>query len=140
MTSVGPAASGSKTALLGGGVGGGSFGIGTITTMFDSGLIKTVSLGALAVVALALMLNMVRKAGKSRELPSAEELVGIPPALQPGSDVVGEADEGDTAMLGIEIDDDSLKTTKMLDEIGTLVKNNPDTAASVFSRWLSEEE
>lgn len=123
-----------KTGFMGGGGGGG------FMTMLEGGVIKTIALGVLAIVALGMMFTMVRKAGKAPTLPTAEELVGIPPALEPGTEVVGEAVEGDTAMIGIEIDDHALKTGKMLEEIGTLVKNNPQTAASVFNRWLSEEE
>ncbi|HVU64278.1 MAG TPA: flagellar M-ring protein FliF C-terminal domain-containing protein [Phycisphaerales bacterium] len=127
---AGAAGGGGKLGLLGG---------GTIGTLLESGIIKTAMLGVLAFVALGMMLMMVRKAGRAPKLPTAEELVGLPPALEAGTDVVGEAMEGDTAMQGIEIDDDALKTGKMLEEIGTLVKSNPQTAASVFTRWLSEE-
>ncbi len=129
---MGGAGGSSKTGLMGGG--------GTFMSLLDGGIIKTLALGVLAVVALGMMFTMVRKAGKAPTLPTAEELVGIPPALEPGTEVVGEAVEGDTAMIGIEIDDQSLKTGKMLEEIGTLVKNNPQTAASVFNRWLTEGE
>lgn len=129
----GSAGSGGKTGFMGGGQGG-------LFSLMDGGMIKTIALGVLAVVALGMMFTMVRKTGKASPLPTAEELVGIPPALEPGTEVVGEAVEGDTAMAGIEIDDQALKTGKMLEEIGTLVKNNPQTAASVFNRWLSEEE
>jgi flagellar biosynthesis/type III secretory pathway M-ring protein FliF/YscJ len=128
------AGTGTKTGLFGGGSGG-----GMLSLLLDGGVIKTAMLGVLAFVALGMMLMMVRKAGKAPKLPSAEELVGLPPALEPGTDVVGEAMEGDTAMAGIEIDDDALKTGKMLEEIGDLVKSNPQTAASVFTRWLNEE-
>ena len=129
---MGGAGGSTKTGLMGGG--------GTFMSLLDGGIIKTLALGVLAVVALGMMFTMVRKAGKAPTLPTAEELVGIPPALEPGTEVVGEAVEGDTAMIGIEIDDQSLKTGKMLEEIGTLVKNNPQTAASVFNRWLTEGE
>ncbi len=126
--------------------GGGSVGVGSggglggLTKLLEGGLIKTAVLGVLAIVALGMMLTMVRKAGKAPPLPTAEELVGIPPALEPGTDVVGEAVEGDTAMAGIEVDEGSLKTTKMLEEIGALVDQNPSTAANVFNRWLNEQE
>ena len=65
--------------------------------------------------------------------------MGIPPALDPGSDLVGEADERDTAMSGIEIDDEELKVSKMLEQVSDLVKTNPNTAATVFNRWMSPE-
>lgn len=110
-----------------------------IAGMVDNNLVRPLVLGGLAVVALGMMFMMVRKAGRTQTLPTAEELVGVPPALQPASDIVGEAVEGDTAMLGIEIDDEALKTNKMLDEVATLVKNNPQQASQVFNRWVNTE-
>ena len=113
--------------------------MGGIAGMVDNNLVRPLVLGGLAVVALGMMFMMVRKAGRTQALPTAEELVGVPPALQPASDIVGEAVEGDTAMLGIEIDDEALKTNKMLDEVATLVKNNPQQASQVFNRWVNTE-
>jgi hypothetical protein len=132
----------------GGGVGGSTTGMassagGMLSALggaVESGLVKTVALGVLALVALGLMFTMVRKAGKATPLPTAEELVGIPPALEPASDIVGEADETDAPMMGIEVDENELKTNKMLEEIGELVQGNPQTAATVFNRWLTTEE
>ncbi|MBY0310454.1 MAG: hypothetical protein K2W85_00135 [Phycisphaerales bacterium] len=128
-----------RAGLGGGGTGGGGM-LGSLSSAMENSLIKTGALGLLALVAIGLMFTMVRKAGKAAPLPTAEELVGIPPALEPGSDVVGEADEGATPMQGIEIDDEQLKTAKMLEEIGTLVKSNPQNAAGVLNRWLTPEE
>ncbi len=122
-----------QTAGLGGGLAGGVGGL------LSGGVVKQVVLGALAVLSMVMMLMMVRKAGKLGATPTPEELVGIPPALATGSDLIGEADETDTAMTGIEIDDNSLRTKKMLEEVAELVKSKPETAANVFNRWLSTE-
>jgi flagellar biosynthesis/type III secretory pathway M-ring protein FliF/YscJ len=100
----------------------------------------TVILGALALVAVGMMLSMVRKAGRKVDLPTAEELVGIPPALKNAGDLVGEADEGDTAMAGIEVGDDQLKTSKILEQVGKLVDESPGDAAKLINRWVVVEE
>ncbi len=121
--------SGTNAGMIGGGVGG----------LASSGLVKQALLGGLAVMAMAMMLMMVRKAAKPAAMPSAEELVGIPPALSTSNDLVGEADEGDTAMTGIEIDDNSLRQKKMLEEVSELVKNKPSEAATLFNRWVQTE-
>jgi len=135
MTS--PGAPGGNTAGLGGLFGGSNN--GGAGGMLSSGLVKQVALGALAALSIGLMLLMVKKAGKAQILPTAEELVGIPPALQPNSDLVGEAEETDAAMLGIEVGDDELKTDKMLEQVTEMVKSNPQSAATVFNRWLAPE-
>jgi flagellar biosynthesis/type III secretory pathway M-ring protein FliF/YscJ len=122
------------------GVGGASTGgMGSLGTLAISGWVKTAALGALAAVSLAMMMLMVRKASKPVAMPSAEELVGIPPALATASDLIGEAEEGDTAMVGIEVDDQTLKTQKMLEEVGDMVKTRPSDAAAILQRWVQTE-
>lgn len=114
--------------------------LGGVGSMASSGLIKQVALGGLALVAMGMMLLMVRKTSKAVDIPTAEELVGLPPALVSGSDLVGEAEEGDTAMEGIEMDEGELNIKRMLDEVGDLVKDKPTDAASLFKRWVQPED
>jgi hypothetical protein len=121
------------------GVGGGGGMFEGVSSLASSGVLKQVLLGGLAVLSIGMMFVLVRKAGKTAPMPTAEELVGIPPALQPDSDLVGEADEGETAMLGIEINSEELKRQKMLEEVAELVKSNPQVAVGVFNRWLTPE-
>lgn len=104
------------------------------------GMVERVLVGALALLAVGMMLMMVRKAGKKVELPTPEELVGIPPALTSDSDIVGEADETDTPMTGIEVDDDQAQANKMLEQVTDLVQNNPETAAKLIGRWSSLDD
>jgi flagellar biosynthesis/type III secretory pathway M-ring protein FliF/YscJ len=37
----------------------------------------------------------------------------------------------------MEMDEDSVRTQQMLDQVSTMVKENPDGAASLVKRWLS---
>lgn len=135
IASVGPGGT-----MGGPGGGDGSTGVSGITNLVSSGLFKQAMLGGLAVLSIGMMFMLVRKAGRSATLPTAEELVGIPPAIEPDSDLVGEADEGETPMMGIEIDNDQLKRQKMLQEVSDLVKSNPQSAVGVFNRWLAPEQ
>lgn len=106
----------------------------------NGGIVEKVVLAALAVVALAMMLMMIKRSGKPMELPTAQELVGVPPALEFDSDVIGEAEERDAPMAGIEIDDDEVKVQKMLEQVAELVAQNPDGAAGLLQRWIQVEE
>ncbi len=119
------------------GVSGGG-GVGRIFTA--SGMIETIVLGALGLVAVVMMFSMVKRAGRKSELPSAEELVGVPPALEVAGDLVGEADESDAAMAGIEISEDEVKIQKVRELVGELISTNPEAAASLVSRWINEDE
>lgn len=120
----------------GGGVGGGGL-LGASGGVM--GLIQTGVLLALAVGAIGTMLVVVRRAGKPLDLPTAESIVGLPPALEAGADVVGEADETQTAMMGIELADGELEAKKKLESVTQMVKNNPRDAAGLLNRWLAVE-
>lgn len=128
----------------GGLLGGASGALGTIASWTGGGrvgssLIKTIALSVLAIAALGMMALMVRKAARPEPLPTPEELTGIPPPIAAGLDIVGEAAEGDTAIEGIEIDDSSLRSKKMLEQVSELIKKDPNHAATLFNRWLSTE-
>ncbi len=88
----------------------------------------------------AMMFLMVRKANVREELPSAEELVGIPPALAiDDSELVGEADETATPLEGMEVDEVSLKQHQLLDQINEMVKSEPDDAAALLRKWIKTD-
>jgi flagellar biosynthesis/type III secretory pathway M-ring protein FliF/YscJ len=116
----------------GGGSGGGMFSA--------SGMIETVVLGVLSVVALGMMMILVRRAGTRPELPTAKELVGVPLALEIAGDMVGEADESDSPMAGIEISEDEVKIEKMREQVAELIASNPDGAASLVGLWIAKED
>ncbi|MGQ0627697.1 MAG: flagellar M-ring protein FliF C-terminal domain-containing protein [Phycisphaerales bacterium] len=113
---------------------------GMLDSLGGTGLVKQGVLVAFAAIALTMMFMLVRKAGKPVSLPTPEEIVGVPPTLEGVSDVVGEADEGETAMEGIELDSGRVRTKKMLEQVSDLVKNNPGDAAGLMNRWINREE
>jgi flagellar biosynthesis/type III secretory pathway M-ring protein FliF/YscJ len=129
-------------AAAGGGGGGGVMGLigGDGALGGSGGLVGTGLLVGLAAVALTMMVMMVRRSAKKVELPTAEELVGLPPNLETDSDLVGEAEEGESALSGIEIGEADIERNKMLDQIGVLIKAEPQKAASLLKRWVVAEE
>ncbi len=128
----GPAGTPGSDGGSGGGTGFGGTGI-------DEGLMKYVGLSGLALISLAMMFLMVRKATTHVELPSAEELVGIPPALSDAdSGLIGEAEETAPALEGIEIDEGQIKRQEMLEQIKIMVRDSPDEAAHLMRKWISE--
>ena len=128
----GPAMSGLGLLSAGGGtIGGLSLG---------SGLIDKALVSVLAIAALTMMVMMVRKAGRKIELPTAEELVGVPPNMEIKSDVIGEAEEGETPMAGIEVGEEDVRKQKMLESVSDFVDKQPEGAAKLVKRWLSTNE
>ncbi|MBT8486211.1 MAG: hypothetical protein HKO59_13400 [Phycisphaerales bacterium] len=120
--------------------GGGWAQTGVGSMLVSDGGIKSIGLGALALVSLMFMLMIVRKASHDEEMPTAEELVGLPPALADGElDLVGEADESVAAMEGVEIDEESVRRQQMLEQINDLAVNSSDEAAGLLRKWMKAE-
>ena len=105
-----------------------------------SGLVKTAVLGLLALVSLGLMVLTASKASRKTKLPTVEELVGLPPALQDDQDLVGEAVEAENVMSAVELSDDQLVLSKMHEQVQDLVQQNPDMAAKLVGRWIRGAE
>lgn len=99
--------------------------------------IKTLGLGGLAVVALGMVVFTALKSSKREPLPSAAELVGVPPALESNADLIGEAVEADSVLAGVELSDDEMKGRKMMEQVEELVKERPDEAARLLGRWIA---
>lgn len=117
----------------------GTGGGGVLAFGGSGGLVEKAVLGVLAVVALGLMVSLVRKNAKPIKLPSPQEIVGVPPTLETGGSVVGEADETETAMAGIEVEEDSVRVQKMLEQLGEMVQTDPASSTRVLNRWLQTD-
>jgi flagellar biosynthesis/type III secretory pathway M-ring protein FliF/YscJ len=44
---------------------------------------------------------------------------------------------GQNTMDGMELDDEALKSQQVVEQVTTMVKENPDAAASLVKRWLN---
>ena len=113
---------------------------------------KEIALGALAVVSLFMVSMMVRKSGPAPVAAGAAlAMAGTPSASASGSStgprrpgllgtgeaLVGEAGANNPLLDGMELDEDAIKTQQMLDQVSTLVADNPDAAATLVRRWMS---
>ncbi len=128
-----PATGEAQTAGIGAlGMGGGTFAM--------TGLVKTIALGGLAMLSLGLMARTLKRASKPAELPTAEELVGVPTVTQSSPDLVGEAGEADAALAGIELSVEEIDRRKMLEQVGELIEAKPDVAASLLGKWIEASD
>lgn len=127
-------APGAGAGLLGA-IAGGGVGLGGVVT----GVLDKIILGVLALVAFVMMVMTVRRGSRPAALPEAEEIAGVPPTLETKSDLIGEADESETPMAGIEVDEQAVQSQKMLDQVGELVREDPEVAAKLITRWVSPE-
>ena len=120
--------------------GSGSGGSGVLGTVTNSGTVATISAGALMVVSLALALMMVKRATKPEPLPSVEELAGLPPTLPTDDDLIGEADEVESTMAGLEVDEEELRTRRLAEQISDLIKSAPEDAGSLLGKWVQADD
>ena len=114
---------------------------------------KEIGVGVLAMVSLAMMFQMARKSTVVLPMGQPPSLAGM--GMGMGSTAYGD-DDGDDhrtpvargvevgqadmlvgGMEGMELDADTLRTQQMLDQVSTLVQEDPDAAAALVKRWVS---
>jgi flagellar biosynthesis/type III secretory pathway M-ring protein FliF/YscJ len=100
---------------------------------------KEIALGGLALVSLFMLMMMVRRSAPPPWRWPEPAPAGPPPHLVAGEAVAGEAGEGNPLLAGMELDEDAVVTQQMLDQVSTMVADNPDAAASLVKRWLNRD-
>ena len=102
---------------------------------------KEIVLGVLTLVSLFMVTMVVRKGGApAPAAPAAAAAApanGPTPVLEAGSELAGEVGSGGTTLDGMELDEDAIRTQQMLEQVSSLVKENPDSAATLVKRWLN---
>jgi hypothetical protein len=125
-------------------------GLGVSTLV--GGHAKEIALGVLAVMSLFMASMMVKKASPA-PLPImagvggggggvSSAMGGISSAdkrniLNTGEMLAGEAGSGDAMLDGMELNEETVRTSQMVDQVSTMVKQNPEAAAALVRRWLS---
>lgn len=116
---------------------GGPEGIRAFTESFWA---KPAGLALLALVSIGIMLLLARKSMQQPPMPTAEELAGIPPTLPSDDDLVGEVEESEPSMAGVEVAEEDIRSRKVAEQISDLVKANPQEAANLFNKWINTED
>jgi flagellar biosynthesis/type III secretory pathway M-ring protein FliF/YscJ len=104
------------------------------------GLARTALLSLLAVLSMGLVVVTALRSSRREELPSAQELVGIPPALSEEIDLIGEASEIDAALEARELTEEEVRSQQLFAQVQMMVRDNPEQAASLVGRWVRGEE
>jgi flagellar biosynthesis/type III secretory pathway M-ring protein FliF/YscJ len=117
---------------------------GGATGMALMGHVKEIAIGALAMLSLFMVSMMVRKGGPA---PVAVATAGGPgagfldtremPVYDGEDEIAAVVGGGHTAMDGMELDDETMKSQQVVEQVTTMVKENPDAAASLVKRWLN---
>ncbi len=112
---------------------------GLIAGMGIGEVVKTAVLSLLALFAMFLIVMTALKSTKAQTLPKAEDLVGLPPALETDSSVYGEATQADAELTGLELSEGDIQHQELLKQIGELVKASPEQAAAIVGQWVTED-
>ena len=109
---------------------------------------KEIAVAALAVISLFMVSMMVRKSapqpvlagvGMGSDPMSATEAIAERGSMLTVGDVIAQAADGDMTLAGHELSDESIQSTQVIDQVGTMVKTNPDIAANLVKRWLNQD-
>lgn len=99
---------------------------------------KEIALGVLAAVSLFMVSMMVRKSTPVPVQVIAPAIGPVGPVtLDTGEELAGEVSGGEAMLEGMELTDEAIKTQQILDQVGTLVNENPDAAATLVKRWMN---
>ena len=113
---------------------------------------KEIALGVLALASLFMVSMMVRKSGPAVGLAglSLAAAGGIPTSgttvdamlakatarFKSATEETAEVGEGHQTLDGIELDDESIRAQQVVEQVSTMVKEDPDAAANLIKRWI----
>lgn len=105
---------------------------GVLPTIIGNG--KSVALGTLAVLALGMVMMFARR--RAPEPPSFDSDF-TPEGLL--DTTVGAVDGSEGALEGIELDEDAIRSQRVVDQVGEMVRERPDSAANLVRRWIEQK-
>jgi flagellar biosynthesis/type III secretory pathway M-ring protein FliF/YscJ len=108
-------------------------------SLLFSGHVKEIGIGALALISLFMVSMIVRKGAPVPVLAATvtEETETNPTRLKTAMELAGEVGESDQAMEGMELGDEEVKSQQMVEQVSSMVGDNPDTAATLIKRWMN---
>jgi flagellar biosynthesis/type III secretory pathway M-ring protein FliF/YscJ len=110
-------------------------------TKLVGGHAREIALGTLAMMSLFMASMMVRKASPA-PLPAAAPARAEAdrkklPFSFAGEDLAGEATSSDGLLDAMEMNEETVKAGRMVEQVSSMVRENPDAAAALMKRWLS---
>jgi flagellar biosynthesis/type III secretory pathway M-ring protein FliF/YscJ len=111
---------------------------GVSVALLAGGHVKEIALAGLALVSLFMVSMVVKKSAPAPAFAASVATSAAPSAvLSSGEEMVGEAGGGSSLLDAIELDEDAVRAQQMLDQVTTMVQENPESAATLVKRWLN---
>jgi flagellar M-ring protein FliF len=104
--------------------------------------LKPAGLGLLAFCSLIMVLVMLKKASNNVGISNLERAMATQEpvnTLDTDSTPIGEAGGSEGVLEGIEVDEDTLRTRKMSEQVSTMVKEDPAAAAALVKQWILKD-
>lgn len=109
------------------------------SALVDGNTARNVGLGSLAVLSLALMFLMLRRAGTTAPPEGFTAMQGSSDTGGIDVEVIDEVEDSQVVLEGVEIGDETVRRTVMLEQITASVESNPEEVAHVLRRWVRTE-
>jgi flagellar biosynthesis/type III secretory pathway M-ring protein FliF/YscJ len=106
-----------------------------VTSMLSSH-VKEVAVGVLALVSLFMVSTIVKKGSPAPPIPIEPEIKEVP-RLVGGESLAGVVGNEHAMLDGMELDEDAVKAQQMVEQVATMVKEDPDAAANLVKRWMN---
>ncbi len=100
----------------------------------------TALLAVLGLAALGMMLYLVKRTTQEEDMPTVEDLAGVPQTLPSDDELLGEAEEVENTMAGVELDENQLMARKISEQISEMIKASPKEAASLLGKWVAVDD
>lgn len=111
--------------------------------LFTPHHIKEGILGVMALASLFMVSSLVKKGVATPVMPgatgitSSETPANASTLLGSGEMMVGEVAGGDASLDAMELDEETIRAQQVVEQVSKLVKENPDSAASMVKRWMN---
>jgi flagellar biosynthesis/type III secretory pathway M-ring protein FliF/YscJ len=100
------------------------------------GHVKEIAVGVLALVSLFMVSTIVKKGSPMPAIPVEIESRETQ-QLSGEEALAGIVGNGNVMLDGMEMDEDAVHAQQMVEQVSTMVKEDPDAAANLVKRWLN---
>ncbi|HEX4793582.1 MAG TPA: hypothetical protein VH370_07320, partial [Humisphaera sp.] len=108
-----------------------------ITAALTPHRIKEIVLAMMALVSLFMVSAVVKKSAPPAPVATVTPAGSGQEMLEASESPLGEAAISNASLEGMEMDEESIRAQQVVLQVTSLVKENPDSAASLVKRWLT---
>jgi len=111
---------------------------GWTSQLADTDMVGTVGLGSLVVLCLGMMFMMLRRSSpRSLQDPILDSELEIKNGID--VEIVDEVEDSQVVLEGVEVGDEMVRRSVMLEQIKESVQSSPEEVAHVLRRWVRTE-